>query len=167
MRFTYETDIVERFRAHLPETKEIALIVLKGHLLVEELINDLLEEELPNPITLRRGRFTFFQRLLILDALIPWNTLELRADALSLVEKLNTLRNRLAHHLEPADLNRCIREFLDSSGAYAIDREPPPEDAIPELLSEGVILTLSALVGFGIMLKWRRISQGRSSPECS
>ena len=43
------------------------MIALKGRWLVEERINILLKEELPNPKTLARGRFTFFQRLLILD----------------------------------------------------------------------------------------------------
>jgi isoquinoline 1-oxidoreductase subunit alpha len=36
MRFTYTSNTIERLEKHLPETNEIALIVLKGHLLVEE-----------------------------------------------------------------------------------------------------------------------------------
>lgn len=56
-------DFVTRFRRHLPRSNDLILIVLKGHLLMEEVLDGLIFEQLLNPAALDQVRLTLFERL--------------------------------------------------------------------------------------------------------
>src|ERR1700751_3445728 len=90
-------DFQDRFRRHMPRSNDLTLIVLKGHLLMEEQINRLITISLPNPGALEQARPNLFLRLAIARALYKPRTFDSLFNA---AEALNTLRNRLAHHLE-------------------------------------------------------------------
>lgn len=100
----------ERFFTHFPTTDDLTLIVLKGHLLVEEEINDILDMKLKDSSAIYQARLGFHQRLAVLKALTGTGP-----DApfqYSSIEKLNTLRNKIAHNLAPNDFERKIISFL-------------------------------------------------------
>lgn len=101
------SDELDRFLKLMPRSRDLTLIVLKGHLLVEEAVNDLLSTLLKNPEALRQATLSFYQRLKLLQALGFVSDREL-----SSAEKLNNLRNRFAHTLEPQDTEVLIRRFL-------------------------------------------------------
>jgi hypothetical protein len=46
-----------RFKEHFPKGRDLTLIILKSHLLVEERMNGLLDLSLPNPSALYRAKF--------------------------------------------------------------------------------------------------------------
>jgi hypothetical protein len=90
------------------------LLVLKSHLVIEELIRTKLAECLPHPEYMARANLSFFHVLCVARAVFP-DELRIRDGQPStwdLVEAWNTLRNRLAHKLEPTDTLPIIRKIL-------------------------------------------------------
>lgn len=103
----------DRFIRLLPTIDDPALVVLKGHLLIEELLNDIIENCCDLPQHVSEAKLSFIQKLKLARALVgknmkgenvdePWRSLE----------ELNSLRNKLAHHIEPRDLDKKIDAFI-------------------------------------------------------
>lgn len=109
-----KASIVQKIKAHLRSVTDLTLLVLKGHLLVEEQINWALSEVMPNPAALDDARLTFSQRIKLLRAL---NSNEIVDRALGFAERLNTMRNMLAHQLEPAGLEESVKKFVTEVAA--------------------------------------------------
>jgi len=95
----------------MPQTDDLTLIVLKGHLLIEEWINSTIDELLPNPQALKAAQLDCFQRTRLLMAMLPDHGFH---DILELFEKLNTIRNKVGHMLEPPQIDDRIAAFIDS-----------------------------------------------------
>jgi hypothetical protein len=101
-----------RFLERLPHGKEIDLVILKAHLLVEEQVNALLQERLKDPsILLDEERFESFYRIRLAQAFFPadfqpwlWHALK----------QLNKLRNRIAHHFEPKGIDNLVDDLIRS-----------------------------------------------------
>jgi hypothetical protein len=115
--------LLQRFISHLPlNTTDRVLVVLKGHLLVEELLREYVEMHVRDPGPLLDARLTFHQCLCLARA---FDDDPLREKLWLVIEKLNSLRNKLAHSLEPKDVERSVREFIqmqsnaDPTLAYA------------------------------------------------
>lgn len=100
----------KRFLTHLPRSDDLTLIVLKGHLLIEEEINGILRMRLAEPKALFDARLSFSQRLAVLKALSGHDSEEIFRFAA--IEALNGLRNQLAHNLEPKDIEKRVAAFL-------------------------------------------------------
>lgn len=118
-------DSIERYKKHEPKGRNITLVVLKGHLLVEEELNELLELLLPNPEFLYQPRFGFIQRLRVLQAISTEKRLHALADA---IELLNEMRNSLAHQLEPTKLNKQALAFTNAALNAARTNPKPKGD---------------------------------------
>jgi hypothetical protein len=101
--------IVEKIKDHLQSITDLTLLVLKAHLLVEEQINWVLNEIFPNGDALDGARLSFHQRVKLLQAI---NKDELTARVLGFAERLNRLRNTLAHQLEPPGLDGQVEKFV-------------------------------------------------------
>ncbi len=94
-------------------------IVLKAHLLAEEMLRTFLQKQASHPDTLREAELEFYQLLVLCQAFHRhigpdwWGWRALR--------KLNSIRNSLAHNLEPKDVKDRILDFsqfmADSIGA--------------------------------------------------
>lgn len=103
---------IHEHQVKLPDSPDHILVILKGHLLVEQEINRLLETKVPNPDALgirKRSGPTFFHKLRLLRALIPKP--EPVPDLWNVVEELNKLRNDLAHELSPENVEESINRF--------------------------------------------------------
>jgi hypothetical protein len=108
---TSTSDVLQRFLEHLPlATTDRVLVVLKGHLLVEELLRQFINVHMPSPQRLVDARLTFHQCLCMARAFSKDNMHEKLWDA---TEKLNGLRNKLAHALEPKEVDVKLREFVE------------------------------------------------------
>ncbi len=59
----------ERYMRILPPTTDLTLLVLKGHLLIEEQLNLFLETELKHYSILKDARLTFLQKLKIVQSM--------------------------------------------------------------------------------------------------
>jgi hypothetical protein len=110
----------ERFRTHFPENGDLTLQLLKGHLLVETALREIFEAQLfhPKALTGERGtQLTCHQIICLTEAItpvsqnMPWLWVALR--------RLNTIRNDLAHQLQPKDLEQRLSsliEYVEKSG---------------------------------------------------
>ncbi len=98
-----------RLLTFLP-SNDVTLMALKGHLLIEEQLVSILKSRVSYSKALEEARLSFFQRLCLAKALgyrkendWVWHS----------IKKLNSVRNDLAHKVEPAKLNIKLREFLE------------------------------------------------------
>lgn len=100
----------ERFKEHLPETDDFALLTLKGHLLVEEILDVLIKSYCSEPQHLDNVEIRFFVKAKIARALVGGLFPE---SMWLMIEALNTVRNDLAHNLESGKLKEKIQKFTD------------------------------------------------------
>jgi hypothetical protein len=101
---------VQKLWDHLGGPIDTTTRILRAHLIVEEEINAILEKLLPNAAVLRGARLTFFQRVRLLRAIDINPALIAGLDA---AEKLNAMRNTLAHQLVPSGLDDIVLEFVE------------------------------------------------------
>jgi len=103
----------DRFFEHLPDTDDLSLMVLKGHLLIEEQLNELISIKCISPECLEKARLTFNQKIHILKALYGK---EIMTDSdyqlWVALESLNSIRNKLSHNLEPDNLDKKVETFI-------------------------------------------------------
>lgn len=103
----------ERYLSLLKREGDLPSIVLRGHLVLEELLYQWLHSHCLSPEHLDDARLRFSQLVPLVRALqkIPvgppslWQSLS----------KLNTLRNALAHNLEPPRLSEKVSDFVSCS----------------------------------------------------
>jgi hypothetical protein len=124
----------DRFLRHFPlGSKDVALVVLKAHLLLEESVMRMLASLLLQPEAIERANLRFYQKLCLIKALLPVDPYMMEA-----AEKLNTMRNKLAHHLDYPQIEAQVRDFLSLCEAP----KDPDEPDDPETEAEPIILRL-------------------------
>jgi hypothetical protein len=101
-------DVRLRIMEHLP-TNDLSLIVLKGHLLIEELLYAVLGKSLAaHPISIFDAGLSFYQLVHIAMAVSYEDRL---ANIWNAIFALNKIRNTLAHDLEAKDLEKDLLAF--------------------------------------------------------
>lgn len=109
---------------HLPHYQEPAtLILLKGHLLVEELLRGYINRELPNPSAFKHDHFPFSKVLMLCRALTPPTVNSWAFDG---AKKLNEVRNEVAHKLESQDTK--LDAFVSLVEQHVTDSVFPPKE---------------------------------------
>jgi len=103
-------EVIERVMAHLPNALDPTLVILKGHLLIEEELNAAIADRVKDSKYLEDARLRFDQLLSIAKALYFKQDQAWVWDG---IKKLNSLRNLLAHQLEPPNLKAKSDELLD------------------------------------------------------
>ena len=98
-----------RIAQHLPDGTDLTLITLKGHLLVEELLDTIIESHCKDKTVLPGIEISFFVKLKLAAALTGRDELSF---AWTMGEKLNALRNALAHKLEHPLAQKRLDAFL-------------------------------------------------------
>lgn len=146
---------IERVRAHLPIGSDLTLIALKGHLLAEEALDDLIRVYCKSPEHLEDIEIRFQVKARLARALsghVVWTGLW------PLLDALNTVRNDLAHNLDSPKLKDRVNRFL------ALRRELAPLlndpkidssnwDAVAERFRSDISLLLGQLTGAGMMVR--------------
>lgn len=105
---------LDRLLRHLPNSDDMSLIALKGHLLIEEVLDDLIVNRCRSPKSLNDVDISFRVKSRIARAL--WGSslrtgFELPANTWALIDALNSLRNAYAHNLESPDVDRKIAKI--------------------------------------------------------
>ena len=106
--------VLARVSRHLEPIKDVTLLLLKSHLLVEQQINSALHKIFPGFASLDTGRLTYHQRIQVIRALDGARKAE---DALRFAERLNLVRNRLANQLEPVGIEDTMADFVTEMAA--------------------------------------------------
>jgi hypothetical protein len=125
----------DRFREHLPPGKDDEVLILKGHLLIERLLERFHEQNLANPSPVAQSRLSFAQKLAIAAALRANSDDEWLWEAIS---ALNSLRNDLAHYLPSAKRHALQERFLRLVEASPELPDLAPPDDIHERLHRGI-----------------------------
>ena len=111
---------------HLPHYQEpTALILLKGHLLIEELLRGYIDRKLPNPAAFKHDQFLFAKVLMLCRALTPS---KVRSWAFDAAKKLNDARNEVAHELDSPEMQSKLESFIGLVEQHAKDSVFPPKE---------------------------------------
>lgn len=100
----------ERFRAHLPDSSDLALITLKGHLLVEEILDDIIALHCKKPSALSEANMPFYLKARLAHALVGDDSLP--CQVWPMIDALRVLRNELAHKLDSPKLKTAVSKFI-------------------------------------------------------
>ncbi len=119
MRELTAMDPVEEITRHLDKTDDETLLILRTHLLVEERLRDVLARICRAPDELRAARLSFHQVLSVCRAVVGRHD----EPAWDFVARLNEVRNRMAHHLDPGDLDELVGSVVEKLGRPR-DRRP-------------------------------------------
>jgi len=146
---------IERVRKHLPSGSDVTLIALKGHLLAEEALDDIIRFYCVQPEHLEGVEIRFLVKARLARALsghVVWTGLW------PLLDVLNTVRNDLAHNLDSSKLRDRINRFLALRQEHAplLDDpkiEPNDWDAVAERFRSDISLLLGQLTGSGMMVR--------------
>lgn len=98
---------------------DMTFSILKAHLLVEELLRQYLSKCFPNPKALDGARLTYAQLAAVGEAFTPAS--ELNSWLWNAVQRLNKIRNVLAHELIGDSLEKEVEEYLK----YCLQHMPP------------------------------------------
>ncbi len=105
----------KRTKRLFPKTTELDLWVLKGHLLIEEQINRLIEQGMCEKKYLKEARLSSNQKIKLAQAMMSKSGFEREW---TFIEDLNSIRNKLAHRAEVEQLNlivdKAIKPFMSS-----------------------------------------------------
>lgn len=96
----------------MPKSDDITLIVIKGHLLLEEQLRNIFKSNFNNPKALNKSKFEISQIITIVEAIFEndennnfWES----------IRKLNTIRNDIAHNIENKGLNDKVNNLIKIS----------------------------------------------------
>lgn len=140
-----------RFFQYFPQ-KDATLITLKGHLLIEESLNDLFQRIFKLPSAIENARLSFFQKTCIAQAIL--NDIEGHQSFWSSIKRLNSIRNKYAHKVNPENIQheicKFIKEVFEAPGKdnLVIDKELEIV-GIEKMLSFSI---LSLFVGFRALI---------------
>ena len=125
---------IEKFREEMASVDEVVHVLLKGHLLLEEALTQVLEQYVFHREHLGEARLSFNQKVLL------GRSLCLRKNNVGeweLISAINTLRNELAHRLNSSDREKKLKRVRD-----LYFREAAGFERIEELKKESEVVIL-------------------------
>lgn len=106
-------DVSVKYFLEMTNVKDEHLHIIRGHLLIEKKLRELVDVKLEKPEVLNEARLSFSQILCIAEALYWKKDTDL---IWQVTKKLNNIRNSFSHQLEPKKYDVLIKEFLDMCG---------------------------------------------------
>jgi hypothetical protein len=131
-------DIQNRFYDEVKYVDESSQILLKGHLVVEDLMNQALEAFVFHGEIIEDARLQFHQKLDLCRA-ISLN--DHNNNMWNLVKKVNVFRNALSHSLDPARRDKAVQALKS-----VYDQELPLSTRIIDGIPEEKALCLAAIM---------------------
>jgi len=117
---------LESIKLHLDRTDDPTLLILRAHLLLEERLRDFLARICRSPEELPGARLSFYQVLCLCRAVVGRQ----EDPAWGFVARLNEVRNRMAHHLDPGNLDELLGSVVEKLGPSYADRFKTPVDRL-------------------------------------
>jgi hypothetical protein len=138
---THANASFEKFKKLLPQSEDASLIILKLHLLVEEQIRAFVDERVAHPQALEAAKLECHQAICLAEAL---STEDIDSKVWEAARKLNSLRNQIAHNLEPKGVVDRIRKITALLGLPSelnrIDRKSEAASTMDNLIFVGSAL---------------------------
>lgn len=113
-----------RFYALLPRSDDASLIILKLHLLVEEQVRAFVDERLRSPEALKSAKLDCHQVICLAESLAGDS---IHPNYWEAARKLNELRNKIAHNLEPSGVIDRMRNINMMLGNKSNEPASTPE----------------------------------------
>jgi hypothetical protein len=113
-----------RFYTLLPKSDDASLVILKLHLLVEEQIRAFVDERLRSPEALKAAKLDCHQVICLAESLAGESVHHRFWEA---ARKLNELRNKIAHNLEPSGVIERMKNINSMLGRNPINATTPSE----------------------------------------
>jgi hypothetical protein len=143
---------LQRLTAYFkPSETDPTYLVLKAHLLAEEILYEFLQSQARQPKYIEGARLSFAQCISLAKAFHRFS----RPDwwAWSALSKLNSLRNLLAHNLEPTNTKEKIVDFTVYVGqSIGVTKESEIATEFELLTAKGMHPFLLALVALHLAL---------------
>lgn len=105
------TEFRKKYIEMVPESSDLTIIVLKGHLVIEELLCNVLRSHCENHDALLEARLTFYQKACVAKSLMS----SVGTVYFPSIFFINRLRNDLAHNLESSKRDKLIENFVSES----------------------------------------------------
>jgi hypothetical protein len=146
---------IDRVSQHLPKGNDLTLVALKGHLLVEKALDEVIATGCVEPQHLEKVEIPFRVKAALARALfghILWR------GVWPLIKSLNTIRNDLAHNLDSPKLQERIIHFLSVRREQAplihdAPQIPIDPSEIADCFRSDVSMLLGQLEGGVIMIR--------------
>jgi hypothetical protein len=102
----------EKALAEMPRVNDLTLVAIKGHLIIERIINGIITSHCQSPQYIDRARLSFSQLAYIAQSLI---VIPDHKEIFPAIHNLNKLRNTLAHSIDASKAEELAIKFVVSS----------------------------------------------------
>jgi len=124
--------------AEIPEKgADLVTVILKGHLVIEEIVRTLINENTKDSKSIQKARLSFYQAIYVSKALLAEEGDLWIWDA---ALKLNVIRNKIAHNLEVVDIDDKLGDFVEFMIKGHVGSDIKNEDLIEQVRLSVVIL---------------------------
>ncbi|WP_152613289.1 hypothetical protein [Inquilinus limosus] len=130
----------KRYMSLLPNSDDVVLVTLKGHLIIEEILFAIAAVHFADPIWLQKARLRFAQLVPLVRGLIH---VPIPDEIWEMALKINSLRNSIAHNLEPKDISSQIKQLI----ATVKDKDGNLKWYDPKSDAEGLRWVVSYVMG--------------------
>ena len=122
--------------------EDTIVIVLKGHLIIERELVDICERSFRQPDALG-GRINFETRLRLVRALLGDD--EFPKTVYDILIDFNRIRNKLAHNLDPKNLDEDLFQFFQRFSTFPDFEEELKDESVPERLNSCTVFLCGML----------------------
>lgn len=139
-------DTLERFQSHLVGLTEIDLIILRGHLLLEENLYNIICEFVFHPEFIKKSDISFSQMVSIARSM----SLDEENNSIwGLILAINTLRNKIAHELPASSsVEKHVIKVKDLYNNEMKGFEGKSEHFWKDDNCKGMALSIAMAIGF-------------------
>jgi hypothetical protein len=130
-----------RFKKLIPTLDDHLIILLKGHLLIEEKLWQIITTCVSDVRPLESCKLSFIQKLHIAKSL---SGNFLKDEIYNTIKRLNSIRNILSHQAEPDNIDDLLRAFINDSYEIHKIRRLPNEQSIENIQN----IKLRGLIGY-------------------
>ncbi|MCE5185326.1 MAG: hypothetical protein LLF76_04290 [Planctomycetaceae bacterium] len=136
---------LQRLKENLPLGKDPTVVILRGHLFIEELLDQILAVALKDASAIKDARLTYFQKLCLAQGVLGF---EKNRFMWKPFKDLNKLRNDISHNLPDAALSKKLDIVLRTFFEDDFPEIPNNIYSKSKALRKGIISQCAILFGF-------------------
>uniref|UniRef100_UPI004047FF57 hypothetical protein n=1 Tax=Aliarcobacter sp. TaxID=2321116 RepID=UPI004047FF57 len=133
------SDLQDKFLNELKHVDDTAQIILKGHLVIEDLMNESIKNFVFHAENIEEAKLQFHQKILLCKSMSTSNN---KHNMWNLLKHINNVRNSLSHSLDKDRRNKVIKALQSN-----YDQEFDKETRSIKGLSDEAGLCIASIVG--------------------